>query len=135
MRHFAPIEQENFTAVARGIVSSLLLVRFSPFEPRRTAVSFARKSAVTPVRVGDLEYRASVSSQCPGCVEIWDVRRRLQVDTIVVYRNLYKFWLERDVQWKFINKLELRGNDLLVLNERGDSYQVNLATKRVAMRN
>ena len=89
-------------------------------------------SPVAPVRVGDLEYRASVSSRCPGCVEIWDISRHRQVETIVVYRIPYKFWLEQDVQWKFITKLEVHGNDLLVLNEKGDSYRVDLATKRVA---
>ena len=49
-----------------------------------------------------------------------------------MYKIKYQADLERDVQWVFITKLELHGNEMLVVNERGDSYKVDLKTKRVA---
>jgi len=79
-----------------------------------------------------LEYRASISPECPGCVEIWNLKTHAQIDSLPVYQIKYDPRMERDVQWVFITRLELRGQDLWVFNERGDSYVVNLTTKRVA---
>ena len=99
-----------------------------------SGTAFAKRAApnpVAPVRVGDLEYRASNSADCPGCVEVWDMKMHSQIDNILVYKTKYRIWIERDVQWVFITKLEVHGNDMLVMNERGDSYRVDLRTKRV----
>ena len=96
--------------------------------------SFAKRAApssVAAVRIGDLEFRATNSVECPGCVEVWNVKNHSRIDTIVVYKNRYQFWLERDVQWVFITKLEVHESEMLVVNERGDSYKVDLRTKRV----
>ena len=99
-----------------------------------TGTSFAKRAApapVAPVTHGHLEYRAVNTPDCPGCVEIWDVARHAEVDAIEVYRTPQVPGLEQDVQWVFVTKLELHGNRLLVTNERGEKYQVDLKTKAV----
>ena len=97
-------------------------------------IAFAKRGApkpVAPVSVGELEYRACYDVDHLGSVEVWDLKTHSQIGSILVYKTKYLSRMERDVQWVFITKLEVHGNDMLVVNERGDSYRVDLRTKRV----
>ena len=110
----------------RTLVALILLCHAGTALARRAA-----PAPVAPVTRGHLQYRATNTPDCPGCVEIWDLARHAEVDAIQVYRPPQAPGLEQDVQWVFVTKLELHGNHLLVTNERGERYRVDLKTKTV----
>jgi hypothetical protein len=100
-------------------------------------VLLAKRAApgeVAPVRHEGIEFRAPLNQM--GSVEAWD----LAAGELIWRRQVYVIrWvpsLERDVQDVFIKALEIKslepkGTALIVRNERGSEYLLNLATLEV----
>jgi len=89
--------------------------------------AFAKRSApnsVAPVRSGDTEFRVPQSQM--GCVEAWDVKQEQLIWRRQIYVVKYTVGLERDIQDVFIQSVELKGNTLIVKNERKSEYQLDL---------
>jgi hypothetical protein len=53
---------------------------------------------------------------------------------VKVFHTRIKFWIEEDTQIVFITNLKLLGSSLMVRNEQGRCYAVNLQKKRVTKR-
>ncbi len=99
----------------------------------------AAPAEVAPVRHEGLELRAPLNPM--GYVEAWDLAEKEIIwrRQVYVIRRVPK--LESDVQDVFINAMEIktlepkglepRGAALIVRNERGSEYQLNLATLEV----
>jgi len=64
-----------------------------------------------------------VASDASSHRELW----RQQIYTVRL-----KPTLERDVQDVFITSLTLRGGSLIITNERGERFALDLSTRRVA---
>ena len=48
-----------------------------------------------------------------------------------IYSVKFKDKQERDVQWVFINSMKLKDNTLIITNERGTVYHLDLKTRKV----
>ena len=53
---------------------------------------------------------------------------------VKVFHTRIKFWIEEDTQIVFITNLKLLGTSLMVRDEQGRCYAVNLQKKRVKKR-
>ena len=95
-------------------------------------ISFAKRAApegVTPITVHGITYSAPpeamgfvVASNNSSGKELW--RKR-------IYTVHIDPALERDVQEVFITSLTARGDTLLVTNERGERFSLDLHTRTV----
>mmetsp|Transcript_10363 Transcript_10363/g.18549 ORF Transcript_10363/g.18549 Transcript_10363/m.18549 type:complete len:162 (-) Transcript_10363:38-523(-) len=89
---------------------------------------------VSPVNASGVEYRAPVSGVTDiGVVEAWDTESGLQLWQRKLYEICYCVNVETDVQWRFINGLEIRGHLLWVSSESKFEYLVDLATRTVSV--
>jgi len=66
-----------------------------------------------------------------GIVEAYDVRTNAPLWRKIVYHIHYDPDMEDDVQDVFITSLRIRGNDLIVSNERGREFAVDLSSHEV----
>src|SRR3954469_13862669 len=97
-----------------------------------TAVVQAKRSApadVPPVVSDGIEY--SAPHDPIGWVIATDVKTRQEVYRRRIYQVPIKPDLERDVQEIFISALEVKRNFLIVTNERGEKYALDLSTRTV----
>lgn len=91
--------------------------------------AFARRTSsnpVQPVTKNGIEY--SVPHDRMGFVVATWLKTKWEIwsKQIYVVKYEYKFGLEKDVQWCFITNLELANGKLIVKNERGDEYELDL---------
>ena len=94
-----------------------------------TSIVWAKRvepAKVVPITSGQIEYRAPHKQM--GCVEAWDTKRKGIIWRRQIYVVKYSLSLERDVQDVYITKTELKGNNLIVKNERESEYVLNLDT-------
>jgi hypothetical protein len=69
-----------------------------------------------------------------GVVEVFEHESNQLLSWIQVYCIRVDPQLERDVQDVFIVALEVRGEALIVTDELGDAFEVNLKTKQVSIK-
>lgn len=95
-------------------------------------VSFAHAKRCVATDVPSI-YRSNIEYRVPhaqmGCVEAWQGKTLLWRRQIYVVK--YIVGLERDVQDVFIKTIELKGNVLIVTNERQSEYEVDVDTLQV----
>ena len=109
-----------------GIILSILCI--SESEAKR-----AVPSKVMPVQVGSIEYSAphgKLQNQM-GCIEARKVGsgKLLWIRQVCVVK--YDPDLEGDVQDAYIKNIKVKGNSLIITNERNSEYQLNLKTLHV----
>lgn len=95
-------------------------------------VVYAKRKApekVDPVIQNGTEYRAAKGHM--GHVEAWDTKSKQMIWRRQIYVVKYTVGLERDVQDVFIKTIELKGNILIVKNERKSEYELNLESLEV----
>ena len=99
------------------------------------APALAKRAAPAPVAavtVGEVEY--SVPLWEMGFVVATDLKTRKELWRVRVYEVKIDPLLEEDVQHVFIKTLTHAGGVLLVSNERGASFTLDPATRRVTKR-
>ena len=107
------------------------------------AAAFAKRAPpkeVPPVVHEGVEYRfphfgyLEEEGQNGGIVEAHDQRTGKLLWRLKVYAPSRAPGLEGDVQDVFITSARLEGNKLAISNERGERYEVDLATRAVRKR-
>lgn len=108
------------------LMLALLLIALPSYAKRVTP------TPVPPVTIGNIKYSAPhdkmgfvVATDTGNGKELWRVR---------IYSVLINPFLERDVQDVFITSLVVSGGTLLIENERGDKYTLDVHTRRVTKR-
>ncbi len=92
--------------------------RAAPQEPESVVIGHVRYSApADPVSMGFV-----VATEVASDRELWRQR---------IYRVPMNPALETDVQWVFITALKPQGQALLITNERGARFLLDLSTRRV----
>jgi hypothetical protein len=111
----------SLVAIAIG---SLLVSTAAPISAKR-----APPKLVKPVTVAGVTFSAPgwpigilIATDVSSSRELWRQR---------IYTIHYDRTLEQDVQDVFITSLKLRGNVLLITNERGERFALNLSTRKV----
>src|SRR5882672_6131935 len=95
---------------------------------------FAKRSApspVPPVVWQGVEYRAPLDVANMGHVQAFELSSGRKLWDTKVYDVRIIPLLEEDVQWVFISALQVQDGKLLVRNEAGKSFRLNLSTGRV----
>ena len=90
-------------------------------------------SIVIPVQVGSIEYSAphgKLQNQM-GCIEARNVGSGELLWRRQVYVVKYDPDLEGDVQDVYIKNIKVKGDSLMITNERKSEYQLNLNTLQV----
>ena len=109
-----------------GIILSILCI--SESEAKR-----AVPSKVLPVKIGSIEYSAphgKLQNQM-GCIEARKVGSGKLLWRRQVYVVKYDPDLEGDVQDVYIKNFKIKGNSLIITNERKSEYQLNLKTLHI----
>src|SRR5207248_1843499 len=86
---------------------------------------------VEPAIHDSIRYVAPNDDGRRAYIEAWDVQTNKKLWELTVFANHIEPRLEEDVQWVFINKLNVRDGTLLVTSERGNTYQIDLKTKAI----
>lgn len=107
------------------IAALSLLSPSSAYAKRKTP------APVPPVVWQGLEYRAPLDLEQMGRVQAFDVSSGRQVWETRVYQVWIIPLLEEDVQWVFVSALQVLDGKLLVRNEDGKIYRLDLKTGRV----
>lgn len=96
-------------------------VYVTPVEAKRLA-----PLPVESVTFGGIRY--SVINDKVGYVEAWDIQNNQQLWKKEIYNINYSDFLEKDVQDAYITSLRIEDNVLLVTDENGKIYKVDLKT-------
>ena len=105
----------------RYLVLVILMLIATPCLARRT-----NPPRVPPVERGGIRYVAPNRNGRIAEVEAWEIRTGKKLWTVTVFKNRIMPWLEEDVQWVFIKKLEAADGRLVVTDERGKSHFVDI---------
>jgi hypothetical protein len=97
--------------------------------PSAALAKRAAPKPVAPVILDGVEYRAPVRDM--GYLEAIDVVSKQRLWRSKVYSVMYMPLAEKDCQDIFIVSLGIKGGNLLVRNEAGRSYRVDLKTGHV----
>jgi len=108
-----------------------LVVSLMVFLPCLTPAKRAAPAQVKPVIHDGIRYIAPNDDGRRGSIEAWDVQANKKLWDLTVFTNHIDPKLEEDVQWVFINKLDVRGDTLVVTSESGNTYQIDLRTKAI----
>lgn len=106
-----------------------------PVEAKRSAPKKAE-----PVVFQNIKYLAPAFTesnnhkQLSGYIEAWDTRANKKLWELKIYDIKYDPGLEKDVQEIYITSLRIEYGKLIVTNEAGEEYEVELATKKVTKR-
>jgi hypothetical protein len=84
---------------------------------------------VSPVTVGSITY--SAPRHLMGVVVATDTVTKKEIWRKHIYRIHYTSSLEKDVQDIFISSLVLEDDNLLISNERGECFSLNLKSRKV----
>ncbi|HEV7404170.1 MAG TPA: hypothetical protein VGO11_14615 [Chthoniobacteraceae bacterium] len=109
---------------------ALLLSLFLAAHPAQAKRS--EPKPVAPVAANGIAYSAPHDQM--GFVIATDTASRKELWRERIYSVQYDADLEKDVQDVFITSLALEGGMLVVTNERGAVYHLDLATRRVTKR-
>src|SRR6266496_4733740 len=104
-----------FVAVALLLPSLVLVKRVAPAE-------------VKPVVFQGVRYIAPNDDGRRAYIEAWDVRTNKKLWDLTIFVNRIDPKLEEDIQWVFIKALRVQNGALIVMPERGKTYQVDLKT-------
>ena len=97
-------------------------------------LALAKRAAppkVEPVIHDGIRYVAPNEDGRRAYIEAWDVQTKKKLWELTVFTNRIEPGLEEDVQWVFINKLNVLDDTLLVTSERGRTYRIDLSTKAI----
>ena len=121
----------SYLSTSRVFRALLVLVSFFLVATYSSAKR-AAPAPVPPVAVNSIEY--SATHELMGFVVATDTSNHKELWRVRIYTVHINPALERDVQDVFITTLVIERGALIITNERGDSYKLDLATRRVTKR-
>jgi hypothetical protein len=98
------------------------------------ATGYAKRKApkpVPPIVWQGVEYRAPLDAEDVGIIQAFDLASGRRLWETKVYHVWIIPGMEPDVQWVFISGMQIQDGKLLVENERGKTFLLNLKTGRV----
>src|SRR6266496_4955814 len=115
----------------RSVTRLILVLSAIALLPCWTSAKRAAPPNVEPVIRNGIRYVAPNDDGRRAYIEAWDIQTNKRLWELTVFTNRIEPRLEEDVQWVFINKLNVRDGTLLVASERGNTYQIDLKTKAI----
>ena len=114
-----------------ALLGVLAVMSQSPFGESIALAKRGEPKAVPPVKSGNVEFRVPHGRM--GSVEAWDLTTGKMLWRVEVYTVKYDKSLEKDVQDVFITSIGLKGNVLVVKNERDSEYELDSTTQKVKL--
>jgi tricorn protease-like protein len=114
----------------RSLAVALCLV-LTAFAGGDAWAKIAAPKPVKPVVDDGVKYLAPNRNGREGLVEARKADTGEKLWDAVIYTVKINPDLEEDVQWVFITKLEIAGDKLLVTNDKGEQYKLDLKTRKV----
>ncbi len=99
---------------------------------------YAKRKApekVNPVIYNNIKIIAPLSTDSIGTIIAYDDKTNEKLWIRQIYTIKYIPDLEQDVQWVFINKLEIKDNCLLIYNEKNYVYKLNMESYELTVIN
>jgi hypothetical protein len=121
------LQQTRRDVIGAVVCQTLLCFSAPPLLAKRAA-----PQSVAPVVADTVEY--SAPHELMGVVVATDRQSRKKLWQKRIYRVARNPALESDVQDVFITSLAIEGNALIIRNERGDQYVLELSTRKVIKR-
>ena len=115
-------------------VQAAALITFAAVTVLCPVSAFAKRKApspVPPVVWQGLEYRAPLDVRHMGHVQAFELSSRRKLWETKVYHVWIVPLLEEDNQWVFVSSMQIQSGKLLVRNEDGKSYRLDLRTGRI----
>jgi len=116
----------RFTSMSRFIIIFLTVALLSPLALAKRAAPAKVESIIHQ----GIRYIAPNDDGRRAYIEAWGVRTDKKLWDLTVFTNRIDPNLEEDVQHVFIKTLRVRDGTLIVTSERGETYRVDLKTKR-----
>lgn len=110
------------------------LIAFAAMALLWPASAFAKRKAPSPVPTivsQGVEYRAPLDVEHMGYIQAFELPSHRKLWETKVYNVRIMPLLEEDVQWVFVSSMQVQGGKLLVRNEKGRSYWLDLKTGRI----
>jgi hypothetical protein len=101
-------------------------------------ISLGKRTApkpVPPITQNGVRYTAPNENGRMAFVIASDAKTGKELWRLTIFETKIEPFLEEDVQWVLITRLELKGNSLLVQDEKSRCYQIDLATRHVTKKN
>src|SRR6266446_6216181 len=109
----------------------LFFVAVALFLPSLALAKRVAPEKVEPAIYQGVRYIAPNDDGRRGYIEARDVQSNKKLWDLTIFMNRIDPTLEEDVQWVFINALNIRDGALVVTSERDKIYRVDLKTKTV----
>ena len=109
-------------------LATVVATLFSPFAAEAKRMGPAK---VEPVVYEGVRYTAPNDDGKRGYIHAEDAKTGKALYDIEVFSVKVEPGLEEDVQWKFIRGMKIEGGSLIVNDEKGGIYAVDLKTRKV----
>src|SRR6185369_9620053 len=113
------------------VATGLTILLLTPLVPQLAFSKRLPPVKVDPVTYEGIRYVAPNDDGRRGYIEAWNVGTNKKVWELTIFNNRIDRNLEEDVQWVFINALNIQDGRLLVTSEDGKTYQVDVNTKAI----
>ncbi len=84
---------------------------------------------VEPVTHGGIRYVAPNDNGKREYIQAFDLETGELLKEFTVKRNFTLFWIEEDVQWIYIRKMDIEGDQLIVTDEKNRVFKIKLIEK------
>src|SRR6478752_9286459 len=115
----------------RVMTRVLVILLLTLLLPQVTSAKRLSPVEVDPVIHEGIRYVAPNDDGRRGYIEAWNVGTNKKLWELTIFTNGIDPNLEEDVQWVFINALNIRDGRLMVTSERGKTYAVDVNTKAI----
>ena len=115
----------------RHLLKLLSILLLGIFLPAELLAKRKAPKPVNPIVLKGIEYRAPLSVEKLGMVEAWDMESSRLLWEKQIYPVKSRDGLEQDAQWVFISGLSIDGGKLIVMNERGERFALDVETREV----
>ena len=86
---------------------------------------------VAPVIYENTKYTVPNDDGIREYIEAWDIKTKKKIWELTIFTNPIQPGLEKDVQWVFIEKLQIEKGNLVVSDERARQFLVDLKTRQI----
>jgi hypothetical protein len=114
-----------------SILNIILFIFMSTFSVALTHAKRAEPAIVTPITYKNIKISAPNTVEDMGFIEARDIKS----EKLLWKKKIYSVWIipfiETDVQWVFITELKIETDKLIISNEKGHKYSLNLKTLKL----
>jgi hypothetical protein len=124
---FCPI---NVVNTMKKIIIILAAWAVLTFLPPLALAKRIPAPTVEPVIHDGIQYIAPNDNGRREYIQALDAKTGKLLKEITVKRNFIWFWIEEDLQWFYVTKMEVQGNYLFVTDEKNRVFKVKLLKKK-----